>query len=726
MWWKVAVVLLLIVSGVESLARNSDPFLQLVNDIEQHRKEGRMAEAERLALELETLARQQYSNVYLSDVRYQQARNAMERNQYETAKALLSQSIAISEQEQDDYRTAKSQRQLGLVYRYQSDYGTALEYLYKALDVFVQYPNESYLSATYSSLGVVLEKMGQYEPAFENFQQALTLDYQQGDQSGIASGLYNLGNIRREMGDLSLSLDYFEDALALDEKSGNLKDIAYSNNMIALNLIAMGEHDQARPHAENALSLFESIETPRDTYWALTILSRIEFESDNRAEAVAMINGVIQRAEASNYRSLLLDAYTVAASFAFEEKRFNDAKNNIQAGLELAKETNELAMQASFTELLVRLHVESNAYKDAFDALQQQKNLDDEILDTKRLNGIAQMQAHSENVRKAHKIELLEKEKALQLAAFEQEQLQAQLVAEEKQRQVIELENNNAQTQLALVREQRSRQQSFMVFLVVFGVLTVVVFMLFYRRRMADLRAQNAKQLVERKNRMLSDVSHELRTPLTAIKLQVEMLEHQIAEDPKQIYPIIHNKIGSLNKLINSVFQLAKADSGDLKLSFKPISIHGWLTHLLNEHKVVLSLNGLHLTSELHIPEDQLFECDQKVIEQVIENLMSNSSRYTDSGGKVHFTASIDNHMLNIAIEDSAPGVDGQHLPHLFERLYRADESRSRTSGGSGLGLSIVKAYVKAHHGKVRALNSDFGGLKIQMRFPLSQPFTAE
>ena len=726
MWWKGALILLLSVAGVCALANTDDPFAQLVSEIEASRKDGNMANAERLADDLETLARQAYSPVYVGDAHFQQARNAMERNQYDTARELLSQSIVIFQQEQDDYRTAKSQRQLGLVYRYMSDYGTAFEYLYQALDVFLQYPNEPYLSATYSSLGVVLEKMGQYEPAFENFQEALTLDYQQNDESGIASGLYNLGNIRREMGDLSLSLDYFEDALALDEKTGNVKDIAYSNNMIALNLIAMGEHEQARAHAEKALSLFRSIETPRDTDWALTILARIEFANDNKREAVAMINGVIERAELQRYRSLLLDAYTVAASFAFDEQRFSDAKANIDAGLELAKETNELAMQASFTELLVQLHLKSNDYKDAFDALQQQKNLDDEILDAKRLNGIAQMQAHSENVRKAHKIELLEKEKALQLAAFEQEQLQAQLIAEEKQRQVIELENDNAQTQLALVREQRSRQQSFMIFLVVFGVLTVVVFMLFHRRRMADLRAQSAKQLVERKNRMLSDVSHELRTPLTAIKLQVEMLEHQIAEDPKQIYPIIHNKIGSLNKLINSVFQLAKADSGDLKLTYKTFPLRAWLHHLVNEHKVVLSLNGLQLTSEIEVSEQQMFECDQKVIEQVIENLMSNSCRYTDTGGKVHLTGRIENHMLDLSIEDSSPGVEARHLPHLFERLYRADESRSRTSGGSGLGLSIVKAFVKAHHGKVRAVDSEFGGLKIQMRFPLSQPSASD
>jgi two-component system sensor histidine kinase BaeS len=106
-------------------------------------------------------------------------------------------------------------------------------------------------------------------------------------------------------------------------------------------------------------------------------------------------------------------------------------------------------------------------------------------------------------------------------------------------------------------------------------------------------------------------------------------------------------------------------------------------------------------------------------LHQLFSNLLANSQRYTDEGGRVEVFAQQQGDKVVVEVQDTAPGVPDEALPHLFERLFRVDKSRSRALGGSGLGLSICKNIVEAHHGTITAGHSPLGGLSIRMEFPL-------
>ena len=120
-----------------------------------------------------------------------------------------------------------------------------------------------------------------------------------------------------------------------------------------------------------------------------------------------------------------------------------------------------------------------------------------------------------------------------------------------------------------------------------------------------------------------------------------------------------------------------------------------------------------------HAPSTPLYiNADSGRLSQVISNLLENSIRYTDAGGCIQCSIVPIGPVIELCIEDSAPGVpDGTHA-RLFERLYRADHARSREHGGSGLGLSICKALIESHNGKIEALPSALGGIKILIRLP--------
>lgn len=396
---------------------------QLANQINQARDQGDMDSADELASQLLTLSMQQGLPAIQADAYFEQARNAMERNLYPQAQTLLQDSIELFQSVGSRQNLAEAYRQLGLTYRYQANYPQALEYIYLAMQINQQVNDERAVSSTYNSIGVVLEKMGQYEEASQAHQSALEINYKLGDESGVASALYNLGDIRRSMGDAELALSYFRQVLELDLKSGNAKNIAYSNHKIGHVLLTEGKLKEARVHILEALRIFQEIETPRDTDWALTSLAQLEMEEGNLLVAKEMIQGVIDRAKANHYNSLLVDAYLVAAETAYRLDEADNALTFIEGGLSQAQLNQERHQEAVLERLRVKVLLKQESLQKALAALQRQKALDDEILNEKRLTSIASVQAQTEFIRRAHQIELLEKESALQQAALEKETL---------------------------------------------------------------------------------------------------------------------------------------------------------------------------------------------------------------------------------------------------------------------------------------------------------------
>ena len=382
-----------------------------------------MDEADRLAERFLNLAQRYDHTSLVADALYQQARNAMERNQYPPAQELLGRAIELYQGLGEQQKLAQSYHQLGRTFRYQANYSLALEYIYLSMQSYQQLGDKEAISNAHNSIGVVLEKMGQFEEASQSHQQALELNYELDDRTGIATSLYNLGDIRQKMGDSELALKYFQDALKLDLESGNPKDIAYSHNKIGAMYAAIGDYQQGREHIQTALALFRQIQAPRDTDWALTTLAQLALDEGNLEEAESLITGVIERAMANDYPSLLVEAYQVAAALAYQKQDYAHALTLIDAGLAQAKLNKERADEAILQKLRVQVHLANNSLKEAFEALQKQKRIDDEILNIRRLDSIAKVQAQTEFVRRAHQIELLEKEKALQEAEMTQQAL---------------------------------------------------------------------------------------------------------------------------------------------------------------------------------------------------------------------------------------------------------------------------------------------------------------
>ena len=219
-------------------------------------------------------------------------------------------------------------------------------------------------------------------------------------------------------------------------------------------------------------------------------------------------------------------------------------------------------------------------------------------------------------------------------------------------------------------------------------------------------RALEGQEILRK--RLMSDVAHELRTPITIIKTQIEAIADGILPAEQTNFMACVKEADRLTKLIANVENLTNIEGDSLVLKKEHVDISAMLTDIASSFNLLFQDAGIKL--EQNITQGLSIYADGDKMKQVFDNLLSNSLRYTDSGGTVELSAwretQNNDKVLVIKVKDTGIGISENDLPNIFDRFYRADISRARDTGGRGLGLSIAKVIVTAHGGTISAENS--------------------
>lgn len=235
------------------------------------------------------------------------------------------------------------------------------------------------------------------------------------------------------------------------------------------------------------------------------------------------------------------------------------------------------------------------------------------------------------------------------------------------------------------------------------------------------------KQLEDVRREFVANVSHELRTPLAIFQGYLEnLLDNPTLPRAELvgILEILKKHSTRLNALVEDLLIIARLESRKEKLNIEMIEPRGLIEDIVADWKVRADKKEIKITAECDANAPD-FEADAFRIEQVMNNLVENALKYTESGGSVWVRGSASPFGIEIRVEDSGIGITPQDLPHIFERFYRADKARSREQGGTGLGLSIVKHIAQLHGGSVHAESTYGKGTSIILRLPLTQPYDA-
>ena len=220
---------------------------------------------------------------------------------------------------------------------------------------------------------------------------------------------------------------------------------------------------------------------------------------------------------------------------------------------------------------------------------------------------------------------------------------------------------------------------------------------------------------------LIANVAHELRTPLASIKGYMDgMLDGVLPAEP-DTYHQIYQEADRLQRLVNDLQELSQVEAGAFELNRRLLDVSELIRQTAARLRPQFEEKGVSLTLNLP-PGLPLIPADEDRFNQVLLNLAGNALQYTPSGGTVTIAAQIQNpEEMLISIHDTGLGIAAEHLPHLFNRFYRVDKSRSRAGGGSGIGLTIAKRLVEAHGGRIWATSEGNGqGSTFSFSLPLS------
>ena len=222
---------------------------------------------------------------------------------------------------------------------------------------------------------------------------------------------------------------------------------------------------------------------------------------------------------------------------------------------------------------------------------------------------------------------------------------------------------------------------------------------------------------------MVADVAHELRTPLSNLRGYMEAIKDGLVKPDTPTIDTMHEEVAVLTRLIEDLQELALAESGQLDLDFQSCDLVDLARRAVTAHGPKAEEAGVTIVS--HMPGSAPLRGDPGRLGQGIRNLLTNAVNYTPSGGTVTVSVSTTEDDVQVCVSDTGPGIPEDQIPHVFERFYRVDRSRSRATGGTGLGLTIARRLVEAHGGRV-TLESRIGqGATFCIILPKSGPDTA-
>jgi histidine kinase len=210
------------------------------------------------------------------------------------------------------------------------------------------------------------------------------------------------------------------------------------------------------------------------------------------------------------------------------------------------------------------------------------------------------------------------------------------------------------------------------------------------------------------RRQLIGDVAHELRTPLTTIKGSLEGLIDGVLPAEVETFQEIYREADRLQRLVNDLQELSRVEAGSYELNRRPVEVSQMVE--ITAARLGRQFEEKDMILETDLPDGlPMVLADEDRFGQVLLNLMGNALQYTSAGGKVTLTAQRAGNEVQVSVTDTGVGIPPEHLPHIFDRFYRVDKSRSRAGGGSGIGLTIAKYLVEAHGGRIWAQSPGSG-----------------
>jgi two-component system phosphate regulon sensor histidine kinase PhoR len=228
------------------------------------------------------------------------------------------------------------------------------------------------------------------------------------------------------------------------------------------------------------------------------------------------------------------------------------------------------------------------------------------------------------------------------------------------------------------------------------------------------------RNLQTMRQELVGNISHDLRTPLAGIKIMVETLREGAIDDKNAVIDFltrIENEVDRLTQMVSELTELSRIEAGSTELNKENLNLNELINEAVIQLRPLADKQRITLNPVLSdtLPSAKV---DRDRLSQTITNLIHNAIKFNRSGGSVTITTSSDDKTITVKVIDTGIGIPKANLPHVFERFYKAD--KSRTNSGSGLGLAIAKHTIEAHGGTITAQSEEGNGSTFSFTIPLN------
>ena len=585
-------------------------------------------------------------------------------------------------------RVARHLTRLGNNLLLSSDYRSAINYYQPLLKLSQATQNWKNLAVAYGNIGTCYQYIDQYAPALSYLLKGLQVA-EKHHLSYFEGPLLNLiSEVHEKRNDYAKALLFRRKALHKSQASGNERWAAVCESNLGNIFIILHQPDSALVYTQRALTYFQSVQDSATAAVVLNDMGRAYQQKNQLRQALRLTQQALPVLRLYERRTYQVSALNQLAEIYYKLQQFPQALAAVREGQTVNEETQILSHSLGFQNLLAQIYAAQGEYAKAYAHQNQQLLLRDSLFQQ-------------------------EKEKSMQ----EMETLYA---TEKKDGEITFLNQKNALQQAQLARQALLRNGAF-------GALLLVGLLGFIGYRNVRLRQKHQQQLLqqqqeldETKSRFFANIAHEFRTPLTLIQGPAEQISQQTQEPiVREWSHLIQRQSGQLQGLINQILEVSKLESGLVPVNLAPGELVGFLQGLIAAFESLAEQQDIQLTFHSDLAQwPTLF--DRPKLEQVFNNLLSNAFKFTSSGGRIRVNLSQSaSGAIVVQVTDTGTGFAPMHLPHVFDRFYQADDSLTRKTAGTGIGLALTKELVELLNGTIRVASQPGQGTTFTVGLPL-------
>jgi signal transduction histidine kinase/AraC-like DNA-binding protein len=578
---------------------------------------------------------------------------------------------------------AKSKYRKGTVYRSMNLFQQSKEELDVALSIFIQLKDTFNILYVKVELATLLKGQSQFDEAIELYLEALTLIRITGDKNSEARIHNYIGGIYRTQKIYNKALEHYELALllvkALDFKPGISACLTNLGGVYS----SLKNYDKAVALLQEAIEVKKEIGDKLGAGRAQINLGIIFNDQKKYQQAEDYYQEAYNLAKQVNNPELLSLAEFGLAECSYYEGDFERCILLANELLEREENTMNLESTLKTHKLLASAYRENGEFQNALEHAMLQISLSDSLYNEQVISATNELEAKYQNEQKEKEIAFLSTEKNLQSLQLEKR-----------------VNERNAIIALAFIM------------LLMAGLL--------YNQYRVKQNANKKLQEVDRlKSNFFANISHEFRTPLTLIKGPIEQLElHPKEKLSRENIKMIRRNTDRVLTLVNQLLDLSKIDGGSLKLEVQEGEIFQFLRAVTSSFSSHAAQRNIGYNVQIPQPEF-LTAFDRDKVEKVMNNLLSNAFKFSESGSLVSVDISCDRGGIKIQVTDNGKGIPKEKLPFIFDRFYQVDSTATKEKEGSGIGLSLTKNLVQLMNGTIE-VSSDIGkGTVFTVHLPL-------